>query len=275
MRPWWLVALVACSDERQQRKPLKIEHSRRSIDVTVTGAPISIRGVELARGRDIGALELGYRVEANDTTINVPARITCRVGGHNVVYPSSGAGKVAGPRLTSVFRSDPFVEEPQVCEVGFYVADRRVASACYRGGEIKDGACAVGTFAPPARRTQYSIELAQPALELHDGSAVISALYTVLDPLPSNRQLAGQIRCEDAKGVATGEGDFAFVPLDQLTPGTSVYGPLAIFLDRTPTHDATCELRIVSRATTGGAPTEQVHARYCLTVGAVQAGGCG
>ena len=275
MKPWWLLAIVACSEKRERREPLSIERDgRRSIDVTISGAPITIRGVELVPGRDIGVLELGYRVQASDTRIAVPARITCRVAGHNVIYPDSDAGKVAGPRLTSVFRADPYVEQPQLCEVGFYVGDRRVGSACYQRGELHDGACAPGSFTPPARTTQFSVELVQPSLELHDGSAVISALYTLLDPLPPGRRLAGQIRCEDASGVATGEGDFAFVPLDQVGAGMSVYGPLAIFLDRTPAHDAACELRIISRGTEGP-PIEQVHAQYCLTTGAVRAGGCG
>jgi len=46
-----------------------------------------------------------------------------------------------------------------------------------------------------------------------------------------------------------------------------------MFLDRTPQPTAVCDLRVVSRATSG-APTEQIHARYCLTTGAVRAGDC-
>ncbi|HEU4615252.1 MAG TPA: hypothetical protein VFS15_24330, partial [Kofleriaceae bacterium] len=56
--------------------------------------------------------------------------------------------------------------------------------------------------------------------------------------------------------------------------GASVYGPIAMFLDRTPQPTAVCDLRVVSRAI-DGAPTEQIHARYCLTTGAVRAGECG
>jgi hypothetical protein len=279
MKPWWLVVLVACSrDSGDRRTPPPVEHApgRHSIDLHVTGAPLSIRGVELSRSEaSRGAFELGYRVEASDPGLQVPARIMCRVGGYNVVYPASAEGKVPGPRLATLFRPDPFTDVASACEVTFFLrgSPQPIAAACYRDGELVDGPCPAGTFPPPRRQTTYSVELTQAALELRHGTALVSGLFTLIEPLAPDRRFAMQIRCEDDDGVATGEGELAFLPLDRIPAGASVYGPVAIFLDRTPAPTANCELRVVSRATRG-APTERIHARYCLTTGAVRAGEC-
>ena len=278
MKPWWLVLVVACSRDRDAPRELpepapRGSESRHSIDVTVTGAPLSIRGVELAPARAGGVFELGYRIEARDKTLQVPAQIMCRVGGYNVVYPSGDEGKVVGPRLAALYRPDPFKEQAKACEVEFLLGDRQIAAACYRDGELVDGACSAETFAPPARKTTFSVELAHASLELRHGTALVSGLFTLAEALAPNRKFAAQIHCEDATGVASGEGDLAFLPLDRLRAGASMYGPVAIFLDRAAEPTAACDVRIVSRAT-DGMPTEQVHARYCMTTGAVRAGEC-
>lgn len=270
-------AIGACSSESEKRSEppiLERPEPRRSIDVTVSGAPISIRGVELAPvSRTPGVMELGYRVETSDRSINVPARIMCRVGGYNVVYPSPSDGKIAGPRLASLFRPDPFNEPVQACEVAFFVSGKQVAAACYRDAALVDGACPDPTFAPPPRATKFSVELTRASLELRHGTALVSGLFTLAEPLAAGHKFAMQIRCEDSAGVASGEGELAFLPLDSIPVGASVYGPVAIFLARTAEPTAECALRIVSRATSG-APAEQIHARYCLTTGVVQAGDC-
>lgn len=275
MRPYWLLVVAACSPERDEPRaaPPRVQ-ARTSIDVTVKDAPLSIRGVELTPWpRSPGVLELGYRVEATDKTLQIPARIACRISGYNVVYPSGGEGKVPGPRLAALYRPDPFSERATACEVTFLLHGRAIAAACYRGGELADGACVAGTFPPPPQVSGFSVEIARAALELRHGTALVSGLFTVFEPLAADRRYVTQIRCEDSAGTATGEGELAFLPLAELPAGTSVYGPVAIFLDRTPEASALCDLRIVSRAATG-APTEHLHARYCLTTGAVRAGDC-
>jgi hypothetical protein len=279
VKPLLVVAFVACSPGRDEPRELREppprgSEARHSIDVTVTGAPLSIRGVELTpSARTKGAFELGYRIEARDRSLLVPAQIMCRVGGYNLVYPSATEGKIVGPRLAALYRPDPFNEQANACEVEFLLADRRIAAACYRDGALVDGACSAGTFTPPARQTAFSVELAHASLELRHGTALVSGLFTLAEPLGPNRKFAAQIRCEDAAGVASGEGELAFLPLDRLPAGASMYGPVAIFLDRSAELSATCELRLVSRAT-DAAPTERVHARYCMTTGAVRAGYC-
>ncbi len=277
MKPYWLVLVLACSREqaepREHTSPTKTD-ARRSIDVTVTDVPLSIRGVELSPvPRSPGVLELGYRVESRDSSVQVPARIMCHVAGYNVVYPSGSEGKVTGRRLAALYRPDPFSEAASVCEVSFFLGARTIASACYRDGELRDGACPAEAFPAPQRTTTLSVELTRGSLELRHGTALVSGLFTRVEPLAPGRRFAAQIRCEDADGVASGEGDLAFLPLDQIPVGASVYGPVAIFLDRTPHASASCELRIVSRPVEGS-PVEQIHARYCMTTGAVRAGSC-
>jgi len=272
---WAFLLVIACSPERDEPRaaPPRVE-SRTSIDVHVTGAQLSIRGVELTPSpRAPGVMELGYRIEASDKSLQVPARIMCRVSGYNVVYPSGGDAKVAGRRLAALYRPDPFNEPVSACEVAFTLAGRTIASACWREGELADGACATGTFSPPPRATTFPVEIARASLELRHGTALVSGLFTVFEPLAATRRFVTQIRCEDSAGASTGEGELAFLPIDELSAGTSMYGPVAIFLDRTPDPSANCELRLVSRATVG-VPTEQLHARYCMTTGAVRAGDC-
>lgn len=267
--------LVACSREQDAPgpPPPRVE-SRHSIDVVVHDARVSIRGVDLVPSpREPGVMTLGYRVESREPSLQVPARILCRVGGYNVVYPGSDEDKRSGRRLATLFRPDPFSEPVEACEVTFLEGQIPVAAACYREGKLADGACPKDTFPPPPRATQYSVELTRASLELRHGTALVSGLFTVFVPLAAGFRFAAQIRCEDAAGTASGEGELAFLPLDRLPAGASMYGPVAIFLDRTPEPSAACELRVVSRATTGS-PTEQVHAHYCLTTHAFGPGDC-
>lgn len=276
MKPWFLLVVAACSREHDApgQAPVRVE-SRHSIDVTVTaGTPLSIRGVELTPSpREPGVLTLGYRIDARDPGAAVPARILCRVGGYNVVYPTTDEDKLPGRRLATLFRPDPFAEPVQACEVTFFRGDAAIASACYQAGVLADGACPKDTFTLPPHATKFSVELTRAALELRHGTAIVSGLFTVFEPLAAGRRFATQLRCEDPAGTASGEGELAFLPLDRLPAGASMYGPVAIFLDRTPAETASCELRVISRATTGS-PTEQIHAQYCLTTHAFGPGDC-
>jgi hypothetical protein len=291
VRPLAVVAALGCgSSEREppargQPDPLGAAAGKRSIDVSVDRAGVAIRGVEVTPGKREGELEVGYRVDAT-AGVRVPARVMCRVAERNVVYPDDATGKVAGPRLTSVFRPDPFRDPVRTCEIVFSVrnaedgVDRPIARACWDGGELRDGACPATAFAPPPVTASGSVALERASLELHDATAVVTALYTLVEPLPAGRQFAAAIACKDAAGTTSGEGALAFVPLDTIPVGASIYGPLTVVLERTPwtpSPDASCDVRLVSRATSrvvdGGAP-EQTHARYCITARAVRAGPC-
>ncbi|HEY5926139.1 MAG TPA: hypothetical protein VIV11_30850 [Kofleriaceae bacterium] len=279
MKPCWLLVVAACSQERDEPRelppPAPRAEARQSIDVTVTGAPVTIRGVELSlSSRARGVFELGYRVESAQAGVQVPAQIRCRVGGYNIAYPSGNEGKVAGRRLAALFKPDPFTDTASACEVRFFLDSKGpIAAACFAGGKLGDGTCPAETFPLPARTTTFDVELTRAALELRHGTALVSGLFTVFAQLADNRRFVTQIRCEDNAGIATGEGELAFLPLGDLERGDSLYGPVPMFLDRTLEPTATCELRIASRVI-DGPPTEQIHARYCLTTGSIRAGSC-
>jgi hypothetical protein len=271
-----LLLLVACSGKSDEASPppaLERSEVRRSIDVTVTGAPLSIRGVELAPSRTGGGvLELGYRVDGAKG-VAVPGEITCRVGPYNLVYPATPEGKVAGPRLTAQFRPDPFAELPTLCEVAFFTGKQRIASACYRAGELADGACPQGSFPAPLLETKHDVDLARATMARRDASVVITGIFTVANVLPDARRFAATVACADTKGPIEGEGPVAFLQLDRLAAGTSVYGPLAIFLDRSLDDTAQCTLTFVSRATSGP-PAERDHGSYCFTPEGGEPGPC-
>ena len=274
--------LVACSQERNEPPPASHPvTTRTSIDVTVHGAPVSIRGLELVPSGK--SLELGYRVEASNNALSVPGEIMCRVHGYNLVYPATTSGKVAGPRLTGLFKPDPFSEAPTLCEISFRLDQRRIGAACFHDGELTDGACPEGSFPPPppdqgalsALVGRVGVTLEHAALELREDAAVVTAIYTLVTPLPAGHRLAAHISCDDAAGPIVGEAGFAFVPLDRLPAGSSVYGPVAILLDRKPAQLAACDLRFLSRATDArSGSSEQEHAHYCVTTAAIRVGRC-
>jgi hypothetical protein len=141
-------------------------------------------------------------------------------------------------------------------------------------GALRDGACPPGACPPPQVTSSGSVALERASLELHDATAVVTALYTLVEALPAWRRFAAAIACRDSSGDTSGEGALAFVPLDTIPVGASIYGPLTVALERTPAGDASCDVRLVSRATTGSAAQEQTHARYCITPRAVRAGPC-
>lgn len=285
MHRWpWIVIVVACGSDRDDRatKPPAVGPgavARRSIDVTpVPGAPVTVRGLEVEL-RPRGELDVTYRVDAKGGAI-VPARTMCRVGDRNVVYPMSTSGKVAGPRLSSVFRPAPFSDAASACEIVFFHApdaQSRLAiagRACFEAGKLRDGACGGASFPAPQLPTAGAVVLERAAIELHDSSATVTALYTLAQPIGDDRKLAGTIACEDATGKVTGETALTFVPLEDVPVGASVFGPLTFPLERTPAPDAKCSVLIVSR-TVGVAPGgERVLAQYCVTAHSVVVGRC-
>lgn len=230
---------------------------------------MSIRGVEVVPSGN--ALELSYRIESPDKTLSVPGEMMCRVHGYNLVYPATTSGKTAGPRLTGLFKPDPFGETPARCEVSFRLAGRRIAAACFQGGDLTDGSCPAGSF-PPPDAGGAGVTLEHAALELREDAAVVTGIYTLVSPLPERHRLAAQISCDDAAGPIVGEAALPFVPVEELPAGASVYGPVAMLLDRKPVPLAACDFRLLSRDPRGSSEVE--HAHYCLTTAAVRVGRC-
>ena len=274
MKPWLLVALAACSPSREdvpaaQRRT----ESRKSIDIKMPpGLLFSVRGVEIARGPK-HSLELTYRVESSDPKLELPGEITCRIQGFNLVYPMTATGKIPGPRLTSLWRPDPFAEDPEHCQIDWLMNEATYASACYRGGELVTGACPPGSF---PKRTEdelkknlagaFVVDLVHATFSVHEGAATTSGIFTILERLQDGHRIIAQLACDDSRGPIRGETGMPLVPLERISVGASVYGPAAILLDRTPADGAPCVFRLVSRGSSGP-PHEKELAKYCVTAG--------
>ncbi len=237
-----------------------------------------IRGVDV-EPQPGGGLAVSYRVDATGPAL-VPARTMCRVGDRNVVYPMSASGKVAGPRLSSMYRADPFTDVPGVCQIEFFYAPTEqtrwqpAGRACWQGGALRDGACPDASFPPPELATAGAVVLERTALELRDSSATVTALFTLTQPVADDRRFAAAIRCADPAGAIIGEAALTFVPLGDIPVGASVFGPITFALERTPARDAQCGLDILSRSLGEAPGGDRIHAQYCVTTRSVRVGRC-
>lgn len=268
MRPWLILVAAACSPSREQPPPPSHQpEPRHSIDVTVRDAPVAIRGVELTPGPK-HSLELGYRLEAQDKSVSIPGEIMCRVQGYNLVYPAATTTQVAGARLTGVWRPDPFSEEPEICQVDWWLKRTRVAAACYAHGKLVDGACPGDTFTWDDNDGIHAIQLSHAKLEFREGAAVMTGVFTVVDRVPEHH--VARISCGDSGGPIVGEAAMPLLPLDRIGGGASVFGPVAILLDRSPRPLAACTFTIVA----AGGKGEVALAEYCATTEAVRLGRC-
>lgn len=277
VKPWSAAAIVgaiaACGRGGDDRRlpagsAVPAGETRHSIDVTSRDPAYTIRGVESAWTGSV--LRVGYR--ADTTAAPAIGEIKCRVGGYNVVYPATTAG-VTGARQTAVFRPAPFAERGAPCEVTFRAAGRQIAAACVTDDRVADGICPSGSFPPPVRQTRNDVELAKASLGLRESTAVFTALWTLTLPLELGRHFVGQVRCTDDTGTLVGEAPAAFLALERMPAGTSVYGPLVVPLERTPEASARCELRILSRP--ARPPLDELtHGVYCATPTGILVGHC-
>ncbi|NVB76841.1 MAG: hypothetical protein HOV81_00465 [Kofleriaceae bacterium] len=268
-----VAAIAACGshEDRREKAGSAQPETRHSIDVTTSDRAYAIRGVEPAWPR--GELQVGYR--ADTKAAPVVAEIKCRAGGYNLVYPAVGSGS-AGTRQTAVFRPAPFDAFDEPCEVAFYagIGGTQIAAACVKAGTISDGVCPQGSFPAPPRQSRNDVELAKASLELRESTAVFTSLWTVAVPLEADRHFVGQVRCTDEQGTLVGEAPAAFLSLERMPAGTSVYGPLVIPLERTPAPTARCQLRILSRP--ARPPLDELtHGTYCATPSGILVGPCG
>jgi hypothetical protein len=268
------VALAACSPSREDvPPPQRRVEPRQSIDIQMPAtAPFSIRGVEVARGPN-HSLELGYRLEAASSSLNIPGELTCRVQGFNLVYPAAATGKVPGPRLTGLWRPDPFAADPEVCQIDWLLNDASYASACFRGGELVTGACPAGSFPPRTEDElktslagKFMVDLVHATFAVRDGSATVSGVFTKLDRFAEGHRILAQLSCHDPAGRISGEASMPLVPLERLVVGASVFGPAAFLLERTPADGANCVFRLVSRAVKDPS-VEKELAKYCVAAG--------
>jgi hypothetical protein len=194
--------------------------------------------------------------------------IVCRIESYNLAYfgePDLDEG--AKPDEHEVlYRPDPFVLEPKVCEVRFLDDHHAViARACYQDGTMTAGACPAGTFPPPKLPDGMAVGVQGASAHQSGNSTIqIKALFTVARPLADEPSFA--LRC-DGNTSKPDEGE-GFVPLSRLAAGESLYTwKLAPFMNKPVTSDPKqCELRIFTKKRTLGTA--------CIAEGSTEPGPC-
>ena len=136
---------------------------------------------------------------------------------------------------TASFYPDPYGGvAPDGCEVRWFDKDTNaiLARACFRGGELTDGACPPSVFPAPALHPgmQMDFKVVQtperfgklvPLFELNARSVRINAIATLGTQLTARP--FSILRCQDGESVAMTSEPLAFVELDRLEPGETVY----------------------------------------------------
>jgi len=196
--------------------------------------------------------------------------VVCRIESYNLAYfGQPDLDESAAPDEHEVlYRPDPFVLDPKVCEVRFVDAKRQVvARACYQDGTMTEGACPAGTFPPPKLPDRMAIDVQGASVhrEGGDGSGLgVKALFTIGQP-PA-QEVSFAIRCDGVTSEPDpGEG---FVPLSRLAAGETLYTWQLVFtMNKRLTGDPKqCELRVFTKTKTLGT--------FCIAEGSTEPGPC-
>lgn len=204
----------------------------------------------------------------------IESGVVCRVESYNLAFfaePDLDESLDKGQH--SVFwHPDPFVLDPDICEVRFVDAHRNtLASACYRAGNMTEGPCPAGTFPPPKLDAGQVLDIQGASIEtITNGTTratdaiAIKALYTVAAPL---EHVSFDATCDGAKSER--EPPEELVPLDRLRPGETVFArDLVIHFARplAKAPPASCELH----AARNGKPL----GTFCIHEGSTERGRC-
>jgi hypothetical protein len=197
----------------------------------------------------------------------IESGIVCRVESYNLAYFSAAdTDESLEKGQHSVFwHADPFVIDPEVCEVRFVDAKRAtIASACYRAGNMTEGPCPEGTFPPPKMDPGQVLDIQGATATAHERGLNIKALYTVAAPLTN---VSFDATCDGVKTNA--ETADELVPLDKLRPGETTFAyNLPLILDKPLAKERPdkCELR----ASING----KRLATFCIAEGQTDRGAC-
>jgi hypothetical protein len=167
---------------------------------------------------------------------------------------------------------DPFVLDPEVCEVRFLDAKRAtIASACYRAGNMTEGPCPAGTFPPPKLDPGQVLDVQGASVQTITNGTTnqrdaigIKALYTVAAPL---EHVSFDATCDGVKSEP--ETADELVPLDKLRAGETVYAwELSLRFPKPlpKDHPDACELHASVKG--------KRLATFCLSEGSTERGPC-
>lgn len=202
----------------------------------------------------------------------IESGVVCRVESYNLAYfsmPDTDESLAHGEH--SVFwHPDPFVLDPEVCEVRFVDNKKPLASACYRAGTMTAGPCPAGTFPPPKMDPGQTFDVqgaTVTAIKDQYGNRTsigIKAMYTVAAPVADVVFVA---TCDGVTSKPETADDL--VPLHKLHAGETLYAwELSLLLPKPLTKDRPdkCELRASSKGKPLGT--------FCIAEGETDRGAC-
>ena len=283
MRALLLVALAACSSKSTtkpaegsatppapMKPPLPHPTMKASPPIDLPEADITkLRVVPIVAmdTRGSGSAEKGVFDIHWTASAHHDAATVCRIEAYNLAYfGAQDLDADAKPdEHEAMYRPDPFVLDPHVCEVRFADKGKLVARACYTDGTLVAGACPAGTFPPPKLPDKMAIDMQGASLLLtNDGGVQVKAMFTTDKPLP-DKNTTFAIVCDHVAGKAmTGEG---LVPLSRLQAGETLYTwELAFFMDKKLTAlPKQCELTVTNKTKLG---------TFCIHEGSTDSGRC-
>lgn len=201
----------------------------------------------------------------------IESGIVCRVESYNLAFFSIADNDegLANGEHSVFWHPDPFVLDPEVCEVRF-VDKTTIASACYRAGTMTAGPCPAGTFPPPKMDPGQTFDVQGATVVANKDqygnrtSIGIRAMYTVAAPVTDVVFVA---TCDGVTSKPETAGDI--VPIHKLRAGETLYAwELSLLLPKSLTKDRPdkCELRASSKGKPLGT--------FCIAEGETDRGAC-
>jgi hypothetical protein len=204
----------------------------------------------------------------------IESGVVCRVESYNLAYfsmPDTNDSLEHGQH--SVFwHPDPFVVDPDVCEVRFVGARRAtIASACYRAGNMTEGPCPAGTFPPPKLDSGQVLDIQGASVQTNVNGTTnkrdglnIRALYTVAVPLD---HVSFDATCDGVTSQPETAEDF--VPPEKLRAGETTFAytmPLNMNKPLAKEHPDKCEVHASQKG--------KRLATFCIAEGQTDRGPC-